>query len=185
MNRLFLLPCFILAALQLPGQPRKCHIPKAGEISVVIFLAVDCPISQKYIPVLTSIHEKYKNSHVTLQSFVPGNASRRTVNTFRQEFEIPFYVNRDSEYECVKALAANVTPEVFVFDSSGDLRYRGAIDNWFYDLGEYRKEATEHYLTDAIDALISEEKPATVNTHAVGCPIQVPGKHTTREGTHH
>ena len=50
--------------------------------------------------------------------------------------------------------------------------YRGAIDNWFYELGRYRLEITDHYLIDAINASLDGKKPALTKTEALGCFIQ-------------
>ena len=63
-----------------------------------------------------------------------------------------------------------------MFDKNLDLKYRGAIDNWFYELGGYRQDVTEDYLIDGIDAILAGSDPKKPSTLAVGCLIQMPRK---------
>ncbi len=159
------------------GQAQNCCArPEAGSITVLIFLAVDCPVSQKYIPVLNSIQGRYKDLPVHFLGLIPGSLKKRDMDRFADEYAIRFPLKNDRDFICAREMAAEVTPEVFVLDDQCELKYRGAIDNWFYDLGSYRKESTEDYLTDAIDALLSGNGPAIARTKAVGCLIQHPVK---------
>lgn len=173
-DRAILLLFFTAFALSSSGQPKACYAEKGERISIVVFLAVDCPVSQKYIPALNSIHRKYQNSGVDLKALVPGKTTRREIKQFKKEYEIGFDISADPKYDCAKSLHASVTPEVFVFDAKKMLKYRGAIDNWFYDLGGYRQQTTENYLIDAIDALLKGENPAVTDTESIGCPINIP-----------
>jgi hypothetical protein len=59
-----------------------------------------------------------------------------------------------------------------LFDRSGNEIYRGAIDNWFFALGKYRNETTEHYLENAIQAMLDSRLPEIRKTEAVGCFIE-------------
>ncbi len=159
------------------GQRQNCCAPaEAGSITVLVFLAVDCPVSQKYIPVLNSIWNKYKGKPVHIIGLIPGSLKKRNMDSFADEYSIQFPLKNDRDFRCATEIAAEVTPEVFVFDDRCELKYRGAIDNWFYDLGSYRKESTEDYLTDAIDALLAGNNPGITSTKAVGCLIQHPVK---------
>jgi hypothetical protein len=141
---------------------------------VIIFLAVDCPISQKYIPALNAIHERYGNRVVSIHSVIPGKIKKTDIAKFKDAYGIAFPISPDKRYGLVKKLSAQATPEVFVIDNEFNVKYRGAIDNWFYELGGYRKEATEHYLRDAIEALLAGEEPKIEKTKALGCFIQIP-----------
>ena len=165
---------FAAVVLRTNAQHLSQSVASDAEVSVVVFLAVDCPISQKYIPALNRIQEKYKDRGVVIHSIIPGRIKKRDLREFTEDYHIAFAIGDDNKYEWVKALSANATPEVFVFDKGGTLKYRGAIDNWFYELGGYRKEATENYLTDAIEALLSGEDPKIRKTKALGCFIEVP-----------
>ena len=144
-----------------------------GKITVLVFLATDCPISQKYVPVLNALQEKYAGEPLVVQAIVPSE-NKRAVKRFRREYAIAFPIQTDKSFACVKATSAVATPEVFVFDAYKQLRYRGAINNWFYELGRYRQQATEHYLTDAVESLLAGTDVRVTSTTAIGCPIAIP-----------
>lgn len=158
-----------------------CATPAAGNFTVLVFLAVDCPISQKYIPVLNAIQKKYENSPVHFEGLVTGSVKARDVEKFSSDYAIQFPLKTDKDFLCARQMSAEVTPEVFVLDDQCAIKYRGAIDNWFYDLGGYRKESTEDYLIDALDALLKGNDPKVANTKAIGCFIQAPVK---KHGAH-
>lgn len=172
-GRVILLLSIATLAFRSSAQPKACYPTKGERIAVVVFLAVDCPVSQKYIPVLNAIHSEYQRD-VDLVALVPGKTTRRKIKQFEKEYSIGFPVRADAKFDCARGLQASVTPEVFLFDHRKMLKYRGAIDNWFYDLGGYRQETTENYLIDAIEALKDGRTPAATTAEAIGCPINIP-----------
>jgi len=67
-----------------------------------------------------------------------------------------------------KAFGASRTPEAFLFDRNGKLAYHGAVDDDHRDAAA----AKNHYLKDALDAVV-EGRPAPVaDTKAIGCGIK-------------
>lgn len=169
-----------IASMTLAGLARGQGFPDRlsvdSDVTVIVFLAVDCPISQKYVPALNRICEKYTGRSVKMHAVIPGRLKKRALRKFVTEYGMCFSARRDRRYTWVETLAANATPEVFVFDHQKKLLYRGAIDNWFYELGGYRKEPTKHYLVDAIDAGLAGEQPDVQQTKALGCFIEVPDR---------
>ena len=168
----FLLMSF---ALQANSQKLLENLSERSEVTVVIFLAIDCPISQKYIPVLNAIHKTYSGRDVKIHAFVPGRIQKADLKKFEDEYGLAFTIAPDKKFRWVNMLSATTTPEVFVFDNQLAMKYRGAIDNWFYELGGYRKDATENYLIDSIEALLAGNTPEIEKTKPLGCIIQVPG----------
>lgn len=171
--RFVFIPMLFLVCGVAPAQQSSCGNPRGEGITVVVFLADDCPISQKYVPTLNDVYRKYRHKNVELLSLLPGDISRQRVRKFARGFRIRFPIETDKNYDCARATAARVTPEVFVYDSTNTLRYRGAIDNWFYDLGGYRQNATENYLVDTIDALLTGSPLPFTESEAIGCPINI------------
>ena len=175
MKRFYVLLYLTLSFIPLHGQYESCYETSPdSNINIVVFIAVDCPISQKYIPVLNAIQERYKAQSVAIRSIIPGKIKKGDLQKFVREYDVGFPVVADKNYKCVKPLGAGTTPEVFVFDDQNSLKYRGAIDNWFYELGGYRKNSTEDYLIDAIESLLAGHDPEPDSTSALGCLIQVP-----------
>jgi hypothetical protein len=66
-----------------------------------------------------------------------------------------------------RAYGAKTTPDVFVLDASGTLRYRGAPDS---DHDDPAQRAA--WLREALDAVLAGEEPARAETTPVGCSIK-------------
>ncbi|HEY3418494.1 MAG TPA: redoxin domain-containing protein [Armatimonadota bacterium] len=62
---------------------------------------------------------------------------------------------------------AVTTPQFFVVDSAGVLRYRGAFD----DVTFRQRTPTRAYLVPAVDALLAGAMPDPADTPAFGCTI--------------
>ncbi len=140
-------------------------------LTAIVFLATDCPISQKYIGELKHIDSLF-HTKISIKGVVPGNVKQEEINQFISEYQINFPVVTDADYKLVKKYHATITPEVFLINDLNHIYYQGAIDNWFFDLGKYRQHITEHYLIDAINAVQQGQSPVVKKTESVGCPIQ-------------
>ncbi|MBL7870025.1 MAG: hypothetical protein JNM78_00330 [Cyclobacteriaceae bacterium] len=149
------------------------HEERSSQIQVAIFMAVDCPITQKYLNTIKEVANQYAGKSVQFVGYFPVGLSKKESMAFRDEYKIPKSIELidDKKHEWTEMLNAKVTPEVFVIKNKQVL-YRGAIDNWFYELGRYRKKVTAHYLVDAIQASLNNEKPSITETEALGCFIQ-------------
>ena len=77
----------------------------------------------------------------------------------------------DPQHELVKLGQVQITPEVAVFDASGQLVYHGRIDNWYETFGHARTAPTTHELDDAMQAVLNGNKPAGGDSKRVGCYI--------------
>lgn len=98
--------------------------------------------------------------------------SDEEINSYRNDFKIsiPFY--RDADSKLAHSLGATVTPEVFVLDSTAAILYKGSIDNWAYATGKIRMEATEFFLNDALENIVSGKPVVMKETAAYGCIIE-------------
>ena len=65
---------------------------------------------------------------------------------------------------------AKTTPHMFVIDKEGLVRYQGAIDDDRSAGGG--KNATENYISQAVDALIAGKEVATTTTKPYGCSVK-------------
>jgi peroxiredoxin len=73
----------------------------------------------------------------------------------------------DEDQSVARALGSQRTPEVFLFDSDRRLVYHGAIDDSRDD-----RTVTQHYLRDALDALLAGREPRVADTPPVGCTVK-------------
>jgi peroxiredoxin len=81
-------------------------------------------------------------------------------------FAFPYVVDADSGV--ARAFGATRTPEAFLFDAAGKLVYHGTIDDNHKDAAA----AKEHYLKDALEAVVAGKEIAIKTTKAVGCGIK-------------
>ncbi len=81
------------------------------------------------------------------------------------------------------ALKAETTPECFVLDGGYTLRYRGRIDDSYYERLKKHPQATRQDLRQVLGELLSGRPVSVPATRAVGCPITRADKPATRPAT--
>lgn len=144
-----------------------------NKASILVFMAPDCPISQKYTLSLREISEKYKDKNIPVYLIFPGTYyTKKTIKEFMKKYLIEFPVILDDKLEITKLLHASITPEVFLFDNQAQVLYSGRIDNWFESLGKNRFVITERDLLSAMDSYLAGEPIKVKKTKSVGCIIQ-------------
>ena len=141
-------------------------------MTVLIFVSVDCPVSNRYAPEIKRLHDEFTARGVRFRLVYPNPLdSEAAISRHLQDFGYPPIAERDRDHRLVKLAGASVTPEAAVFDARQRLVYRGRIDNRFVELGRERPAATEQDLRNALTAALAG-KPATPSrTQAVGCFI--------------
>ena len=141
--------------------------------NVFLFLSPDCPMCQSYTLTIKKLQEKFSGKGISFTGIFPSEEySDEDIRAFRSDFstDYPFY--RDTDFKLTRALRARVTPEVFVLDSTALILYSGSIDNWAYATGKKRLEATEFFLNDALENIVSGKPVAQKSTTAYGCLIE-------------
>ncbi|MBP8755301.1 MAG: redoxin domain-containing protein [Chitinophagales bacterium] len=142
-------------------------------VSVITFFSPECPLSENYTKNLNDLQKKYEGMDVLFVGIVPGNFySEQKIDSFKTLYNVQGFLLLDRDKKLTNYLKATITPETFVLDSTGTVRYSGAIDNWAVDLGQKREVITEFYLMDAIEALLSDREVAVTHAPAVGCFIE-------------
>jgi peroxiredoxin len=144
-----------------------------NHVSVFYFLMPGCPMCESYSLPLNELDAKFSGKGISFFGiFSSPHYSSEEINSFRNDFkiEIPFY--RDVDSKLAYALGATVTPEVFVLDSTAAILYKGSIDDLAYATGKTRMEATEFFLNDALQNIVSGKPVAVKETVAYGCIIE-------------
>lgn len=85
-----------------------------------------------------------------------------------REYAYPFPYLFDATQEVARQYGATRTPEVFLFDASQTLRYHGAPDDNVDDAQAVR----QHFLREALDAVLLDRPPALAETPPKGCTIK-------------
>ena len=145
-----------------------------SKVEVFVFLGSECPISQKYMSRLNDMASKYDGA-VKWTGLIAENVKTSVVKKFAWDYKAKFSIKKDDGFTLAQKYHAEITPQVFVVVDS-KVKYKGAIDNWFYELGRYRTETTEHYLMNTLDAILKGEEPTIKETEPMGCLIEVPSQ---------
>jgi hypothetical protein len=77
---------------------------------------------------------------------------------------------RDESQDVARAYGAETTPDVFIVDREGRLRYRGAPDA---DHNDPALDAA--WMREALDALLDGREPERAETKPVGCSVKWKG----------
>ena len=140
----------------------------------IIFSCNHCPYVRAWEDRMVHIQRDYADKGVQLVAINSNDASKYPADDFPQmkirarekDFNFPYV--RDETQEIARRYGAERTPEVFLFDQTGVLRYHGAIDDNYDDPTAVR----QHYLRSALDSLLAGETPAVVSTPPVGCTVK-------------
>lgn len=138
-----------------------------GPVTVVTFVSVQCPVSNAYNERMNAVYKEYGARGV---KFVFVNANRTEPSSevaehARQHFTFPVY--KDENNVVADRFGATVTPESYVIDNSGVVRYHGSIDD-SQEIGRVQ----EQRLRNALDEVLSGKPVARAETKAFGCTIK-------------
>jgi peroxiredoxin len=161
----------------LPGVDDKEHALsdyKDAEALAVVFSCNHCPYVRAWEDRMVQIQSDYADKGVQFLAINSNDIRRYPEDSFpkmkeralEKGFNFPYLF--DDSQEVPRAYGAERTPEVFLFDQSGVLRYHGAIDDNYDNPNAVKK----HYLRDALDAILAGGTPPAQETTPVGCTIK-------------
>jgi len=160
-----------LAPVDLLGKAFDPFHSAAGRIVVLIFVRTDCPISNRYVPVLKKLSQEFRGKADFWLIYPDRSESPVRIRKHLDDFHLEIATLRDPGHTLVERSQATITPEAAVFDGSGRLLYHGRIDDWYEDFGHARPTPTTHELRDAIQSALKGEAAIPDHASAVGCYI--------------
>jgi AhpC/TSA family len=158
------------AAEQLDGSAAHPFQSAAGKPVVLIFVRMDCPISNRYAPLIKKMNAEYAGKVAFWLVYPDPKTDAEKIREHEREYGFGLPALRDPHHTLVAQAQVRITPEAAVFDANHHLLYHGRIDDLYQDFGRARAAATTHELDDAIQAALSGKKPPA-NAAAVGCFI--------------
>ncbi len=169
-----------LKGLGLDGRLVRLGQSSETKAVVVVFLSTVCPISNSYVPLLNKMATDDRLPGIELYGVISEpSVNRSEARAHTDEYGIEFPVLFDASGELRLALAPTHTPQVIVLGPRGNKLYSGAIDDRHVQLGKKKDQATQSYLSDAINAVISGRPITTALTKPVGCLMEQPPNKTT------
>jgi len=142
---------------------------KKSKVLVVAFICNHCPVAQAYESRLKNLVETYQAKGVSL---VAINCSRFSADSFekmkarakKQNFNFDYL--DDPSQTTGKKYGATVTPHLFVLDKDRKIAYMGAFDD-----NMNAKKVEEHYVIDAVDALLAGQEIDVTESRQFGCAL--------------
>ncbi len=156
--------------LHVDGSPADPFQEAPGKPVVLVFVRTDCPISNRYAPLIQRISAQYAGKAGFWLVYLGNTASAEKIRQHESGYGYKLPALRDPQHALVAQAQIQVTPEVAVFDAHHRLIYHGRIDNWYEGLGHARPAATTHELDDAIRAALTGKAPPS-SAPGVGCYI--------------
>ncbi len=161
----------------LPGVDDKQHSLADYEDKnavVVIFTCNHCPYVRAWEDRMVQIQSDYASKGIQLIAINANDPAKYPDDSFpkmkerarEKKFNFPYL--HDETQKVALAYGAERTPEVFLFDGNGVLRYHGLIDDNYDDANAVKT----HYLRDALDAGLAGKPVSIPDTRPVGCTIK-------------
>jgi peroxiredoxin len=154
-------------ALEGPGEA-------AAPATVVVFTCNHCPYALAWHDRLLAVARDYADSGVRMLLINPNDAERYPRDSFDAMKERvaadggwPAPYLRDESQQVAREFGAEKTPDVFLLDGDGRLRYRGAPDSDYEDPSQ-----DAAWLRAALDAVLDGREPEPAETKPVGCSVK-------------
>ena len=150
------------------GKDRALNALKLKNGSVLIFVAVQCPVSNAYNERMEKLAQDYKARGIAvigINSNVTESAA--DVKSHAATHNLTFPILKDPGNKIADRLGATKTPEAYVLDANNKLVYHGRIDNSKDASGVNSSE-----LRDALEALLAGKPIEKSTAMAFGCTIK-------------
>ena len=142
-----------------------------GKIVVLEWINPDCPYVQRHYRAQTmrNLVDAFDGEQVAWLAidsshFVTPEASE----SWRAEHGLPYPILQDASGDTGRAYQARTTPNMYVIDAQGVLRYTGAID----DDPRGRNDSPRNYVREVVDALVNGTEPPLTQTEPYGCTVK-------------
>jgi peroxiredoxin len=144
-----------------------------AKATVVVFTCNHCPYALAWHDRILDVARDYSDRGVRFFAINSNDGERYPADSYEamkerlrsESWPLPYL--RDESQEVASSYGAKTTPDVFVLDSSGGLRYRGAPDADYNDPAQ-----NASWLRAALDAVLEGHEPEPAETEPVGCTIK-------------
>ena len=136
--------------------------------TVLIFIAVQCPVSNAYNERMAKLAEDYKAKGIAVVG-INANVSEdaAAVKAHAQDHKLSFTILKDPGNKIADKLGASVTPEAYFLDANNKLLYHGRIDN-----ARNAAQIETSDLRNALDAALNGKPVEKTEAKAFGCTIK-------------
>ena len=152
------------------GTARSLASLKGKNGSVLIFIAVQCPVSNAYNERMEKLAQDYKARGITVIGINSNSPeSSADVKSHAAQNNLTFTILKDNGNKLADTLGATRTPEAYFLDGNNKLLYHGRIDN-----SRDVSQVNSSELRDALEATLAGKPVAKATANAFGCSIKRP-----------
>jgi peroxiredoxin len=150
------------------GKDRSLSSLKGKNGTVLIFIAVQCPVSNAYNERMEKLAQDYKARGISVVG-INANSSEAAdaVKAHAAANKMTFVILKDNGNKIADSLGATKTPEAYLLDSNNKLVYHGRIDN-----SKDITQVASSELREALDATLAGKPVAKTTAAAFGCSIK-------------
>jgi len=136
---------------------------------VVMFIATKCPYSNAYNDRMRDMAAAYEKQGIVFAGINSNKTEpAEEVIAHAKQHGFGFSLMKDPDNKVADLYDARHTPEIFVVDPDGKVRYHGRIDENY----EEPAKVASPDLKNALDALLAGKPVAKAETKAFGCSIK-------------
>jgi peroxiredoxin len=162
-------PAFTLPVASGSGEISLGRETTSHAATVVMFISTRCPVSNAYDDRMEDLQKAYGAKGVRFIGVNSNvNEPPAEIADHAREHRFTFPVVKDDRNRIADAYDAQHTPEIFVVDRTGVVRYHGRIDENRDDPSAVRSPD----LRNALDALLAGKPVPQPSTKAFGCSIK-------------
>jgi peroxiredoxin len=160
-----------IADFTLPDVDGKAHSLaslKGDKGTVLIFVAVQCPVSNAYNERMEKLAQDYKARGINVIG-INSNSTEPAVDVKKHAAEknLTFPILKDDGNKIADSLGATRTPEAYFLDANNKLVYHGRIDN-----SRDMTQVNSSELREALDLTLAGKPVAKTTANAFGCSIK-------------
>ncbi len=162
-----LTPSAALAFRDTSGQAYGPSTLSKAKATAFIFTSTECPISNIYTTRIKEMAKDYRPRGA--QFFLVNSNTGDTLERVSQDAKLrgfTFPVIKDEGTKLADRLGARCTPEVIILDATGEMRYRGRIDD-----NKDRTRVVRQDAKEALEAVLTGKPVKVPRTLAMGCAI--------------
>lgn len=148
---------------------------------IIIFTCNHCPFAKLYPKRLNKLNKKYHHKGFPLLAisstdtilYAEDTYDNMVIKANKEKFNFPYLY--DETQSVAKFYKAERTPQAFVLFKENNnwvIKYNGAID----DNGAEPKKVKVDYVSDAVEALLKNQKVLIMETKSIGCKIMFRNK---------
>lgn len=138
--------------------------------TVLIFIAVQCPVSNGYNERMEKLAQDYKARGINVIGINANSTeSAADVKEHAAKNNLTFPILKDNGNKIADALGATRTPEAYFLGAGNKLLYHGRIDN-----SRDITQVNSSELRDALEATLAGKPVPKTTANAFGCSIKRP-----------